>query len=157
MAAWAAAAWRMNRIWFSLRCCYGFRVRLLAGERADLGERTPRPARQGDRQRVGGEAEGGDERDADDRADPAVQDAEPVPGLGWLGQPLTDHGQDRDLHALGGEQPGRGHRAGRRGGRAAGYQYDWPASGPQRALAWPGAPDCAHVPGRAEQPGQGGY
>src|SRR6266478_5788340 len=62
----------MNRICFSLRSCYGFGVWLLAGERADLGERPPRPARQGDRQRVGGQAEGGDERDADNRDDPAV-------------------------------------------------------------------------------------
>src|ERR1035441_5198714 len=100
MAAWAAAAWRMNRICFSLRSGYGFRVWLPAGERADLGERPPCPARQGDQQRVGGEAEGGDERDPDDRADPAIQDAEPVSGLGGLGQAVADHGQDRDLHAL---------------------------------------------------------
>src|SRR5690242_15287814 len=123
MAAWAAAAWRMNRNLLLLTVLLGVRLGLLAGERADLGERLPRPARQGDRPRVGGQAERGDERDADDRADPAIQDAEPVPGLGWLGQPVADYGQDRDLHALGGEQPGRGHRAGRCGSRAAGYQH----------------------------------
>ena len=72
------------------------------------------------------------------------------------GQPVAGHGQDRDLHALA-AQPGRGHRAGRRGGRAAGYQHDRPARGPQRTLAGPGRLTAPDVPGRAEQPGQGGY
>ena len=89
MAAWAAAAGRMNRICFSLRSCYGLRVWLLMrGEPRRISASACRARRrQGDRQRVGGQAEGGDERDADDRADPAVQDAEPVPGPGGPGSP----------------------------------------------------------------------
>ena len=56
-------------------------------ERPDLGERPARAARKGDGQRIGSDPERGDERHPDDRSHAALQDAEPVPGLGRLGSP----------------------------------------------------------------------
>jgi hypothetical protein len=62
---------------------------LLPGKRADLGQGAAYPARQSHLRRATGHPEGRDERHADDGADAALQDPEPVPGLGRLGQPAA--------------------------------------------------------------------
>jgi len=129
---------------------------VLLHERADRGQRPAGAAREVDGQRIGGGPECGYERHPDDRADAVLQDAEPVAGLGRLGQPVADHRQERHLHALLTEQPGRGHRPARRGQRAAGHEQDRAASGPQRAAARGGPSHHAQVPGGTQQRGQGG-
>ena len=73
---------------------------VLVHKRADRGHRPAGAAREAGGQRVGGDPEDRDERHPDDCADAALQDADPVPGLGRFGQPVADHRQDRDLHAL---------------------------------------------------------
>jgi hypothetical protein len=130
---------------------------VLLHERADRGQRPAGAAREVDGQRIGGDPEDRDERHPDDRADAALQDAEPVPDLGRFGQPVADHRQDRDLHALLAEQPGRGHRPARRGHRAARHQQDRATGRLQHAAARSGPSHHAQVPGRAQQPGQGGH
>jgi hypothetical protein len=126
-------------------------------ERADHGQRPASAAREAGRQRIGGDPEDRDERHPDDRADAAIHDAEPVPGLGRFGQPVTDHRQDRDLHALLGEQPDRGHRPARRRHRAARHQQDRAARRLQHTAARAGLSHHAQVPGGTQQPGQGGH
>ena len=130
---------------------------VLVHERADRGQRPAGAAREAGGQRIGGDPEDRDERHPDDRADAALQDAEPVPGLGRFGQPVADHRQDRDLHALLGEQPDRGHRPARRGHRAARHQQDRATRRLQHAAARVGPSHHAQVPGRTQQPGQGGH
>jgi hypothetical protein len=130
---------------------------VLVHERADRGHRPASAAREAGGQRVGGDPEDGDERHPDDRADAALQDAEPVPGLGRFGQPVADHCQDRHLHALLVKQPRRGHRPARRGHRAAHHQQDRAAIRPQYAAARAGVSHHAQVPGGTQQPGQGGH
>jgi hypothetical protein len=130
---------------------------VLLHKQADRGQGPAGAAREVDGQRIGGDPEDRDERQPDDRADAALQDAVPVPGLGWLGQPVADHRQDRDLHALLAEQPDRGHRPARRGYRAARHQQDRAARRLQRAAARAGPSHDAQVPGGTQQPGQGGH
>ena len=126
-------------------------------ERADRGQRPAGAAREAGGERIGGDPENGDERHPDDRADAALQDPEPVPGLGRFGQPVADHRQDRHLHALLAEQPGRGHRPARRGHRAARHQQDRAPGRLQHAAARAGPSHHAQVPGGTQQPGQGGH
>jgi len=130
---------------------------VLVHERADRGQRPAGAAREAGGERIGGDPENGDERHPDDRADAALQDPEPVPGLGRFGQPVADHRQDRDRHALLGEQPCRGLRPARRRHRAACHQQDRAARRPQHAAARAGASHHAQVPGGTQQPGQGGH
>jgi hypothetical protein len=130
---------------------------VLLHERADRGQGPAGAAREVDGQRITGDPEDRDERHPDDRADAALQDAEPVPGLGRLGQPVADHRQDRDLHALLAEQSHRGHRPARRGHRAARHQQDGATRRLQRAAARAGPSHHAQVPGGTQQPGQGGH
>jgi hypothetical protein len=117
-------------------------------EGPDLGQGPARLARQVHLPRAHGSPERRDERHADDGADAALQDPEPVPGLGRLGQAVADHDQDRYRRAL----PRDGRRGGygprRRHHRAAGDQDDRAAAGPQRPRA-AGVPDYARVPGRS--------
>jgi hypothetical protein len=126
-------------------------------ERADRGQRPAGAAREAGGQRISGDPEDRDERHPDDRADAALQDAEPVPGLGRFGQPVADHRQDRDLHALLGEQPDRGHRPARRRHRAARHQQDRAAGRLQQTAARAGPSHHAQVPGGTQQHGQGGH
>jgi hypothetical protein len=130
---------------------------VLVHERADRGQGPAGAAREAGGQRVGGDPEDGDERHPDDRADAALQDAEPVPGLGWLGQPVADHRQDRDLHALLAEQPEGAHGPARCGHCAVRHQQDRAARRLQHAAARAGPSHHAQVPGRTQQPGQGGH
>ena len=130
---------------------------VLLHKRADRDQGPAGAAREVDGQRIGGDPEDRDERHPDDRADAALQDAEPVPGLSWLGQPVADHRQDRDLHALLVEQPHRGHCPARRGHGAARHQQDRAARRLQRAAARAGPSHHAQVPGGTQQPGQGGH
>jgi hypothetical protein len=130
---------------------------VLLHERADRGQRPEGAAREVDGQGIGGGPECRHERHPDDRADAAFQDAEPVAGLGRLRQPVADHHQDRHLHSLPGQQPGRGYRPARRGQRAAGHEQDRVASGPQRAAAGGGPSHHAQVPGGTQQRGQRGH
>ena len=129
---------------------------VLVHKRADRGQCPAGAAGEAVGQRIGGDPVDRDERHPDDRADAALQDAEPVPGLGRLGQPVADHRQDRDLHALLVEQPDRGHRTARRGHCAAYHQQDRAADRPQHAAARARPSHHAQVPGRTQQPGQGG-
>ena len=125
--------------------------------RPDLSERPAGAAREIDGARIGGDPECGHERHPDDRAHPAAQDTEAVSGLGGLGQPITGHDQDRDLHALLIEQPGGRHGPARRGHRVPGDQQDRPARRPQRAIAGARACHDAQVPGGTQQARQGGH
>jgi hypothetical protein len=131
--------------------------RLFMNEGPDVGERPAGPARQADSPRISGDPEGGDERDPDDCSEAAVQDAEPVAGLGWLGEPVADDGQDRYLYALLAEQPGSGHCPARGGHRVPGDQQNRAARGSQRTAGWAGPSGYAHVPGGIQQGRQGGH
>jgi hypothetical protein len=112
---------------------------VLVHKRADRGQRPAGAAREAGGQRIGGDPEDRDERHPDDCADAALQDTEPVPGLGRFGQPVADHRQDRHLHALLAEPPDRSHRPARRGHRATRHQQDRAAGRLQYAAARAGA------------------
>ena len=70
-------------------------------------------ARQADLPRIGDCAQRGDKRDADDTADTAVQDAEPVPGLRRLRKPVPGHGKHRYWYPAAGKDLHGVHRAAR--------------------------------------------
>jgi len=98
--------------------------------------------------RVSGGPECWDEGHADDGADAAFQDPEPVPSLGRLGQAVADDDQDSDSGALTRDCGRGGYGVARRHHCVAGDQDDRAAAGPQRPRA-AGVPDYARVPGRS--------
>ena len=66
------------------------------GEQADVLERAARRAWQADLPGVRAGAQRRDEGDADDTADAALKDAEPVAGFRWFREPVPDYGKRRD-------------------------------------------------------------